>query len=80
VDSDFRAHRKKVELGVREGDKVQVLKGVQPGEEVVIVGGMGVDDKAKVKVIDTSVKEADDEEEPGAEKEQKKDEARPKAK
>jgi multidrug efflux pump subunit AcrA (membrane-fusion protein) len=86
VDGDAKAHRKKVELGVREGDKVQILSGVQPGEEVVIVGGMGVDDKAKVKVIDTSVKEADDEE-PGAEpagakggKEQKKDEARPKAK
>jgi multidrug efflux pump subunit AcrA (membrane-fusion protein) len=84
VSSDSRAHKKKVELGVREGDKVQILKGVQPGEEVVIVGGMGVDDKAKVKVIDTSVKEAEEEEEEpdGAEggKEPKKDEAKPKAK
>jgi HlyD family secretion protein len=86
VGSDFRAHRKKVELGVREGDKVQILNGVQPGEEVVVVGGMGVDDKAKVKVIDTSVKEVE-EEEPGSEpaaaegaKDAKKDEARPKAK
>lgn len=62
VSSDSRAHRKKVELGVREGNKVQILNGVQPGEEVVIVGGMGVDDKAMVKVIDTTVKEAPDEE------------------
>ncbi|HEY3442315.1 MAG TPA: efflux RND transporter periplasmic adaptor subunit [Paludibaculum sp.] len=86
VSSDSRAHRKKVELGVREGDKVQILNGVQPGEEVVIVGGMGVDDKAKVKVIDTSVKEAEEEPEgaepAGAEagKAAKKEEARPKAK
>jgi hypothetical protein len=85
------AHRRQLQLGVREGDKVQVLNGVRPGEEVVIVGGMGVDDKGKVKVIDTSVKEADDEDENGDEapagkggqdqkKDQKKDEAKPKAK
>ena len=76
VGSDSRAHRKKVEIGVREGKKVQILNGVQPGEEVVIVGGMGVDDKAKVKVIDTTVKEVEEEEEPGAEpegKDEKKD-------
>ena len=80
------AHKRQLQLGVREGDKVQVLNGVRPGEEVVIVGGMGVDDKGKVKVIDTSVKEADDEDnadEPPADKggkDQKKDEAKPKAK
>ena len=78
------AHKRQLQLGVREGDKVQVLNGVRPGEEVVIVGGMGVDDKGKVKVIDTSVKEAEDEDEnadePPAGKEQKKDEAKPKAK
>jgi len=63
VTPDMRAHRKKVELGVREGNKVQILNGVQPGEEVVIVGGMGIDDKAKVKVVDTNVKEVEEEEE-----------------
>jgi HlyD family secretion protein len=82
VSSDSTAHRKKVALGVREGDRVQILSGVSPGEEVVVVGGMGLDDKAKVKVIDTSVKETDDEEENGPEDKggEKKDEAKPKAK
>ena len=61
VSPDSVAHKKKIEVGVREGDKIQVLNGVRPGEEVVIVGGMGVDDKAKVKVIDTSVKEEEEE-------------------
>jgi multidrug efflux pump subunit AcrA (membrane-fusion protein) len=61
IDSASVAHRRPVQLGVRDGNKVQILNGVRPGEEVVIVGGVGVDDKAKVKVIDTSVKEADDE-------------------
>jgi hypothetical protein len=51
---------------------------------VVIVGGVGLDDKAKVKVIDTTVKEAPDEDEnappePAAGKGQKKDEAKPKS-
>jgi HlyD family secretion protein len=82
---DSVAHKRQLQLGVREGDKVQVLNGVRPGEEVVIVGGMGVDDKGKVKVIDTSVKEADDEDnadEPADKggKDKKKDEAKPKAK
>jgi hypothetical protein len=70
---------------VREGDKVQILNGVRPGEEVVIVGGIGLDDKAKVKVIDTTVKEAPDEDEnappePAAAADQKKGEAKPKSK
>jgi len=63
VSADSTAHKKQVELGVREGDKVQILSGVRPGEEVVVVGGLGVDDKAKVKVIDTSVAEEEDEDE-----------------
>jgi membrane fusion protein (multidrug efflux system) len=80
VTPDSVAHRKKVELGIREGDKVQILSGVRPGDEVVIVGGMGIDDKAKVKRIDTSVKEEADEDEDAAPEGGKKDEAKPKAK
>src|ERR1051326_3592965 len=62
VTPDSVAHKKQVTLGIRDGDKVQVLAGVSPGESVVIVGGMGVDDKAKVKIVDTTVKEADEDE------------------
>jgi len=63
VSADSTAHKKQVELGVREGDKVQILSGVRPGEEVVVVGGLGVDDKAKVKIINTAVEEESDEDE-----------------
>ena len=91
ITADNIAHRRPVKLGVREGDKVQILNGVRPGEEVVIVGGIGLDDKAKVKIIDTTVKEAADDEdenappEPKGGKDQKKDagkkdEAKPKSK
>ncbi len=61
VSADSTAHKKQVEVGVREGDKVQILSGVRPGEEVVVVGGLGVDDKAKVKIVNTTVEEDTDE-------------------
>ncbi|HTS60997.1 MAG TPA: efflux RND transporter periplasmic adaptor subunit [Candidatus Acidoferrales bacterium] len=84
IDSNSTAHRRAVRLGVRDGDKIQVLNGCRPGEEVVVQGGVGVDDKAKVKVIDTTVKEADEDEDNAPEappaKDQKKEEARPKSK
>jgi len=85
IDSDSIAHRHVVTLGIREGDKVQILNGARPGDEVVVVGGLGVDDKAKVRKVDTTVQESDDDENaPDASKDtppaQKKDEARPKAK
>jgi len=87
VDSESVAHKRVVQVGVREGDKVQILNGVRPGEEVVIVGGMGVDDKAKVKIVDTTPEETEDVNAPdenklaaGEKKDQKKDAAQPKAK
>jgi hypothetical protein len=51
-----------VKLGVREGNQVQILSGANPGEEVVVVGGMGLDDKTKVKVVTTAVEETDEDE------------------
>lgn len=62
VDSASVAHQKTVKLGIREGKQVQILSGVTPGEEVVVVGGLGVDDKAKVKVVNTAVEESDEDE------------------
>jgi HlyD family secretion protein len=44
------AHQHKIETGVREPDKVQVLAGVRPGEQVVTVGGLGLQDGAKVRI------------------------------
>jgi outer membrane protein TolC/multidrug resistance efflux pump len=63
VSSDSVAHKRAVTLGVREGNQVQILSGANPGEEVVVAGGMGLDDKTKVKVITTAVEESDDEDE-----------------
>ncbi|HLK61858.1 MAG TPA: efflux RND transporter periplasmic adaptor subunit [Bryobacteraceae bacterium] len=85
VGSDSIAHKRPVQLGVREGGKIQVLTGARPGESVVIVGGLGVDDKAKVRIVDTTVQESDDEDNPEPDAKpspakggEKKDEAKPK--
>jgi multidrug efflux pump subunit AcrA (membrane-fusion protein) len=50
VGADSVAHERKVEVGVREPDKVQILSGVKPGEQVITVGGVGLEDKAKVSI------------------------------
>ena len=50
VGADSVAHTRKIETGVREADKVQVVKGLKPGEQVVTVGGLGVEDGAKVRI------------------------------
>jgi HlyD family secretion protein len=85
VSSDSIAHRRAVKLGVREGNQVQILSGVSPGEEVVVVGGMGIDDKAKVKIVTTAVEESDDDDENAPEsaspdKGAQKDQAKPQGK
>jgi HlyD family secretion protein len=50
VGADATAHERKIDIGVREADKVQVLKGLQPGEKVVTVNGLGLQDGTKVSV------------------------------
>jgi multidrug efflux pump subunit AcrA (membrane-fusion protein) len=50
VDRTSRARERKVTVGVREGNRVQILGGVVEGEKVITSGGLGLDDKAKVEV------------------------------
>ena len=51
VGGDSVAHEKKVELGARDADKVQVVKGLDLGEKVITGGGVGLDDGAKVRIV-----------------------------
>ena len=50
VGGDSVAHLKTAKTGVRDAGKVQLLEGASPGEQVVIVGGVGLEDGAKVRV------------------------------
>ena len=51
VDAKLVAHDRPVQVGVRQGDKAQIVKGLNGGEKVVTVGGLGLDDKSKVKIV-----------------------------
>jgi multidrug efflux pump subunit AcrA (membrane-fusion protein) len=50
IGPDGIAHEKKVEVGVREPDKVQIASGVAVGQQVVIGGGVGLQDGTKVVI------------------------------
>lgn len=47
---DGLAHNHPVKVGVRSADDVQILSGVNPGEQVITQGALGLDDKVKVQV------------------------------
>ncbi len=50
IDKDSVAHEHMVSVGVRQGDRVQIVSGVSEGDQVVTSGGLGLDDKSKVTV------------------------------
>ncbi len=62
VDDRGVAHRKKVDVGVREPELVQIVAGVAPGDRVITVGGLGLSDKARVRVLKPGEKTAADDE------------------
>jgi RND family efflux transporter MFP subunit len=45
-----RAHQVAVEAGIREGDRVQITKGLSGGETVIVSGGYALPDNTQVKV------------------------------
>ncbi len=49
---DGRAHQKGVKAGVRQGDKVQIVEGVQAGDRVVTTGAYGLPDNTKITIQD----------------------------
>lgn len=48
--ADSLAHERKVEVGVRAGDVVQILSGVKAGEQLITQGALGLDDKARIQI------------------------------
>lgn len=50
VQGDSLAIRHKLKLGIEQGNKVEILEGIQPGDEVVITGQSSLDDSTRVQV------------------------------
>jgi HlyD family secretion protein len=63
VTPDSTAHERRVSVGVRQGPRVQILSGLQEGEQVVTSGGLGLEDKAKVAIQQPKVEEEEPAEE-----------------
>jgi HlyD family secretion protein len=66
--NDSTAHERRVSVGVRQGARVQIVSGLQEGEQVVTSGGLGLDDKAKVSIQQPKAEEDDDEDKADDEK------------
>jgi hypothetical protein len=45
---------------VRQGARVQVVSGLQEGEQVVTSGGLGLEDKAKVSIQQPKAEDEDE--------------------
>ena len=52
---DGLAHQVAVETGIREGDRVQIVKGLRGNENVIVRGGYGIPDKTKITVTAGSI-------------------------
>ncbi|MEO8127139.1 MAG: efflux RND transporter periplasmic adaptor subunit, partial [Bryobacteraceae bacterium] len=50
VGADSVVHQRKVQVGVRNAESAQISGGAKVGEKVVVEGGIGLSDGAKVKV------------------------------
>jgi RND family efflux transporter MFP subunit len=50
IDKGSVAHEQKIVPGVRQGERVQIVTGLQEGQQVVTSGGLGLEDKAKVVI------------------------------
>jgi membrane fusion protein (multidrug efflux system) len=57
--SEGEAEKREIELGLEEGDFVEALSGVEPGERVIIAGQGGLKDGSPVKILGEEAPEAD---------------------
>src|SRR3954468_17216146 len=69
VDAQNVAHEKKVIVGVRSGDKIEIVEGIAAGDAVVIEGNFALPDGTKVEIAKDEEKEGDKDEDKKDEKE-----------
>jgi membrane fusion protein (multidrug efflux system) len=55
----FKAKRLRVETGLQDADRIEIVKGVGPGDTVVVAGQTGLKDGAKVVRVDAQGKPVD---------------------
>lgn len=65
IGADGAAHKTPVDLGISDGEDVQITKGLEGSETVITTGSYGLDDGTKVKVGKAA---ADDDDKTGGDK------------
>ena len=58
VGADNIAHRKKVKTGIRDGDWVEIIQGINAGQRVVTLGPYEVEEGGSVKVVEAGKENA----------------------
>lgn len=61
VDEESVAHETKVKVGIRSGDRVQIISGLQGGETVITEGNYALPDESKVEINEGETDEKDKE-------------------
>ncbi|MEX0686875.1 MAG: efflux RND transporter periplasmic adaptor subunit [Balneolales bacterium] len=49
VQGDTLAQRRLLELGIQQGDRIEVLSGLETGDQLIITGQTGLEDQARVR-------------------------------
>jgi membrane fusion protein (multidrug efflux system) len=52
VFQDGKALRRKVQTGIEETNQIQILQGIQPGEQVIVMGNEKLKDGSPVRAIE----------------------------
>ncbi len=60
IGADNTAQERRITIGVRQGENVEIATGLQEGEKVVVAGGLGLENKAKVKIVEAPAHDADE--------------------
>ncbi|HZU10467.1 MAG TPA: efflux RND transporter periplasmic adaptor subunit [Pseudacidobacterium sp.] len=60
MGADGVAHKKPVQVGIRDGEDVQILNGITPADMVITEGAYGLDDGTKVKLAAAAAKNGDE--------------------
>jgi HlyD family secretion protein len=63
VDDKNIAHEKVVQVGLREPEMVQIIAGLDVGQRVITLGGLGLEDKSKVRIMKPGEKAAGEKDE-----------------
>ncbi|MGH7971680.1 MAG: efflux RND transporter periplasmic adaptor subunit, partial [Limisphaerales bacterium] len=68
VGSDDKAHQTEVETGIQNNERVQITKGLSPGQTVITTGAYGLPDNTKVKAASSGGQSTPDSQKTPAEK------------